>query len=114
MRCAPEDLDLPAVRADRADYHVRGRAPVVIERHHRIAEVGLVDVARAPQPTLLAHAEQKRDWRVIELLSRKLGRERDQSATSRAVVPAERGLRGVDDLAALDGGLRAGAERHRV
>ncbi len=56
-------------------------------------------MARAVKPALLAHAEQKRDWRMIELLFRKLGRQRDENATAGAVVAAERGLRLIDDLA---------------
>jgi hypothetical protein len=99
VRGAAENLDLPAIRADGADRDIGGRAAVVVEGHGRRAEVGGPDVSRPPKPALLAHAEQKRDRRMIELLFRKLGRQRDENATAGAVVAAERGLRLIDDLA---------------
>src|SRR5262249_55607955 len=98
MRGPAENLDLPAIRADGADGDVGGRAAVVVEGHDRRAEIAGLDLARTPQPALLAHAEQKRDRRMIEPLRRKLGRQRDENAAARAVVAAERSLRLIDDL----------------
>jgi hypothetical protein len=46
---------------------------------------------------------------MIELLFRKLGRQRDENATAGAVVAAERGLRLIDDLAPLQFRLRSGS-----
>src|SRR3954470_22386070 len=99
MRGAAEDLDLPAVRADRADRDVGGGAAVIVETHHGRAELFGPDVARAVKPALLAHAEQKRDRRMIELLLLELRRQRHEHAAAAAVVAAERGLGIVDDLA---------------
>src|SRR5260221_712456 len=114
MRNGAENLDLPTICADRADGDIGGRAAVIVEGHDRRAKVGSLDVARAPQPALLAHAEQKRDRRMIELLLRELGRQRDENAAATAVVAAERGLRRIDDLAAGKLWLSPRAQRHRV
>ena len=114
MRGAAKDLDLPAIRADGADGDIGGGAAVVVEGHHRRAQIGGPDVARAIKPALLAHAEQQRDRRMIELLLGQLGRQRDENAAAGAVVAAERGLRLIDDLAAGKLRLRAGAQRHGV
>src|SRR6185437_16912273 len=73
MRSTAENLDLPAIRPHGADGDIGSRAAVVVEGHHRRAEVGRLDVARTPQPALLPHAEQKRDRRMIESLLYKLG-----------------------------------------
>src|SRR5262249_47795983 len=71
MRSAAENLDLPAIRPDGADGDVGSGAAVVVEGHDRRAEIAGLDVARAPQPALLAYAEQKRDRWMIEPLRRK-------------------------------------------
>src|SRR5262249_42182747 len=92
MRGAAENLDRPSVGADRADRDVRRRAAVVVEGHQRRAEFFGPDVTRAIEPALLAHAEQERDRRMIELLLLKFGRKRHQYAAAAAVVAAERGL----------------------
>src|SRR5262249_41303325 len=55
---AAKNLDLPAIRADSADGHIRGRAAVVVEGHDWRAEVGGLDVARTPQSALFPHAKQ--------------------------------------------------------
>ena len=51
---------------------------------------------------------------MIELLLRKLGRQRDENAAAGPVVAAERGLRLIDDLAARQLRLGSGAQRHGV
>src|SRR5262249_50723783 len=99
MRGATENLDLPAISADGADGDIGGGAAVVVERQHRRAQFLRLDVARAPQPALLAHAEQERDRRMVEFLLFEFSRERHENTAAAAVVAAERGLRLVDDLA---------------
>ncbi|MHC2320910.1 hypothetical protein ACVIHC_007956 [Bradyrhizobium diazoefficiens] len=110
----PKISTVPAVGPDRADDHVGGRAAVVVERHHRRAELVELDVARAVEPALLAHAEQQRDRRMIELLLFEFGGQRHQHTAAAAIVAAERGLRLVDDLAPRFLRLGAGAQRHGV
>jgi len=114
MGSAAEYLDLPAIGADRADRDIGGGAAVVVEGHHRRAEFGGPDVARTIKPALLAHAEQKRDRRMIELLFCQFSRKRDEDAAAGAVVAAERGLRVIDDFAPRKLRLRTGTQRHRV
>ena len=46
----------------------------------------------APQAAFLAHAEQQRDRRMVELLPEKLGRGVRKNAATGPVVAAERGL----------------------
>jgi hypothetical protein len=77
-------------------------------------QFGGPDVARTIKPALLAHAEQKRDRRMIELLFCQFSRKRDEDAAAGAVVAAERGLRVIDDFAPRKLRLRTGTQRHRV
>jgi hypothetical protein len=51
---------------------------------------------------------------MIQVLFRKLGRQRHENATAGAVVAAERGLRLIDDLAPRKLRLRSGTQRHGV
>src|SRR5262249_57713191 len=100
--------------ADGADRDIGRRTAVEVEGHERRAEVVGLDVAGAPKPALLAHTEQQRDRRMIELLLRKLGRQRDENAAAGAGVAAQRGLRLLYDLAPPKLRLRSGAQRHGV
>ncbi len=114
MRRAAEELHLPAIRPDGAHHDVGRQAPIVVESHDRLAERVAIDMTAAPQAAFLAYAEQQRDRRMVELLPEQLGRERREHAATGPVVAAERGLRRVDDLAALPLRPGAGAQRHRI
>jgi hypothetical protein len=71
-------------------------------------------MAASPQAAFLAHAEQQRDRRMVELLPDELSREGRKNRATGPVVAAERRLGRIDDLAALPLRPGAGAQRHRI
>ena len=99
---------------DRADDQFGGELAVDIDAHHRTAEIGGVEFARAVQAAFLADGEEQRDRRMRELVLDKRFGNHDQKRDAGAGVAAERGRAVRNDAVAFAPGFGARAERHGV
>src|SRR5689334_23035745 len=86
----PHNLDFPALRAGGANRDLARRAPIDIETHVRMPQVGHVDKACSPQSTLFAHGKKKGKWRMFLFQERR--DESHETGHARTVIASQRRL----------------------